>query len=408
MTKFEFIFSDRRRHRITRHVMFWVLWCLVFNLSYHYPIHVFKAWDTSGPGTANYRELGPFYFFIKTLLVNSFLAVIIPQIALTYTLFYWLMPHYYYKKKNIFLTAIMSMVVLTFFYFAAVGCKYAPVLYNTVLNTGGGGAMTIGDMMWVVMMDQVNTLPIVLGFAIMIKLVKRWWLIQKQTEQLAKEKTKAELQLLKSQVHPHFLFNTLNNIYYYTLTNSVQAPVMVKKLAGLLKYILQECDRPLVSLAKEIKMLQYYMALEKIRYAEQMRMTIDIEGDPADKLIAPLLLIPFVENSFKHGTSKMIAHPWVTLHINIENDWLRFCIKNSKPSSDKTTSPYSRFSNRQGNIGLKNVKKRLELLYQKNHELNIVSNSESFTVTLELQLKELTEQRAQKDQVNPISTYGMA
>ncbi len=148
---------------------------------------------------------------------------------------------------------------------------------------------------------------------------------------LAKEKTKAELQLLKAQVHPHFLFNTLNNIYFFTLTNSAQAPVMIKKLSGMLHYILNECDRPLVPLEKEIKMIQDYMALEKIRYAEQMQMTIEIENNYTGKMIAPLLLIPFVENSFKHGASKMITQPWVKLYIYIENNRLHFTIRNSKP-----------------------------------------------------------------------------
>ena len=170
----------------------------------------------------------------------------------------------------------------------------------------------------------------------MIKLVKRWWLKQKETEQLAKEKTKAELQLLKAQVHPHFLFNTLNNIYFFTLTNSTQAPVMIKKLSGMLHYILNECNLPLVPLEKEIKMIRDYMALEKIRYAEQMQMTIDIKEDHDSKMIAPLLLIPFVENSFKHGASKMITQPWVKLTISIEEDRLHFIIMNSKPSTNES------------------------------------------------------------------------
>ena len=253
MTKREFIFSDQRKHRIARHVLFWFVWCVAFNLLFHFPIHVFKGWDMSGPGTKNYQELGPVLFFIKSLIVNSFLAVIVPQIALTYVLIYWLLPSYYYKRKSYFLTgAITACVVLTF-YFVAVIFKYSPVVYNIIAGTTGGGAMTLRGMMQVVIIDQLSSLPIVLGFALMIKLVKRWWLKQKETEQLSKEKTKAELQLLKAQVHPHFLFNTLNNIYFFTLTNSAQAPVMIKKLSGLLNYILNECDQPLVPLEKEIK-----------------------------------------------------------------------------------------------------------------------------------------------------------
>ncbi len=260
--------------------------------------------------------------------------------------------------------------------------------------------MAFRGMMQVVIIDQLSSLPIVLGFALTIKLVKRWWLKQKETEQLSKEKTKAELELLKAQVHPHFLFNTLNNIYFFTLTNSAQAPVMIKKLSGLLNYILHECDRPLVPLDKEIKMLQDYMALEKIRYAEQMQLTIEIKGDTGEKMIAPLLLIPFVENSFKHGASKMISHPWVKLIIHIQNDWLRFTIMNSQPSTKE-------YSLAKGNIGLKNVRKRLELLYPGTHELNIVAEPEAFVVQLALQLQDV-KSISIKDQLKPMSDYALA
>ena len=145
------------------------------------------------------------------------------------------------------------------------------------------------------------------------------------------EKIKAELQLLKAQIHPHFLFNTLNNIYFFTLTASPKAPEMIKKLSGLLHYILNECNLPLVALKKEINMIQDYMALEKIRYGEQMNMTIEIPENYNDKMIAPVFLIPFVENSFKHGASKMLSHPYVKLRITVENNLLHFFIMNSRP-----------------------------------------------------------------------------
>ena len=123
--------------------------------------------------------------------------------------------------------------------------------------------------MYSALREQLSSLPVIAGFAVMIKLIKRWWLKQKETEQLFHEKTKAELQLLKAQVHPHFLFNTLNNIYYFTLSGSPKAPEMINKLSGLLHYILNECNQPLVPLQKEINMVRDYMALEKIRYGEQ-------------------------------------------------------------------------------------------------------------------------------------------
>lgn len=401
MTKHDFIFSNQRRHRLARHIAFWLLWCIAFNLLFHFPIHVFKGWDTSGPGTKNYQQLGPVLFFIKALIVNSFLGVIVPQVAFTYVLIYWLLPNYFFKGRNPLVVISVAAVVLLMFYIVAVVFKHSPSLYNQLFGTPGNGFLFVGVARRVVIIDQLTSLPLVLGFALMIKLVKRWWQKQKETEQLAKEKTKAELQLLKAQVHPHFLFNTLNNIYFFTLTNSTQAPVMIKKLSGMLHYILNECNLPLVPLEKEIKMIRDYMALEKIRYAEHMQMTIDIKDDHDGKMIAPLLLIPFVENSFKHGASKMITEPWVKLNLSIENNRLHFSIVNSKPSNSE--SPTAK-----GNIGLKNVMKRLELLYPGTHDLRIISELDSYTVHLSLQLQDINDHTTIIDEIKPLNEYAMA
>ena len=334
-------------------------------------------------------------------MVNSFLAVVVPQIALTYALIYWLLSNYFYKRKNYFLTGAIIACVVIAFYFLATLFKYSPVVYNIIAGTTGGGAMALGGMMQVVMIDQLSSLPIVLGFALTINFVKRWWFKQKEAEQLSKEKTKAELQLLKAQVHPHFLFNTLNNIYFFTLTSSTQAPVMIKKLSGMLEYILNECNLPLVPLEREIKMIRDYMALEKIRYAEQMQMTIDIDDRHQGKMLAPLLLIPFVENSFKHGASRMIHEPWIKLNLTIVNNRLHFTIINSKPSSNDLSAT-------KGNIGLRNVTKRLELLYPATHVLKIVFEPDSYAVYLSLQLDDIKDHSLIKDEIKSLNEYAMA
>jgi len=399
LTKHEFIFSDQRWHRVTRHVIFWLLWCLAFTILFHFPLHVFKGWNEGAAGNANLKQLGLGLFFVKTLLVNSLFAVIVPQIALTYVLLYWLLPKYFFKKRHPLVRTSVIIGVLFAFAFTAMVFKHSPGLYNWLAGTGPRKVRFQG-LRYTVTIDQLTTLPIVLGFAVMIKLIKRWWFKQKEIEQLAKEKLKAELQLLKAQVHPHFLFNTLNNIYFFTLTNSTQAPEMIKKLSGMLHYILNECDQPLVPLGKEFKMIRDYMALEKIRYGDQLQMTIDIQVDNNEKLIAPLLLIPFVENSFKHGASKMITHPWVKLRITIENNRLHFIITNSMPATTEVT--YAK-----GNIGLRNVRKRLDLLYPDNHELNIVSESASYAVYLNIELQDTTMSLSNTE-IKPADDYAMA
>jgi LytS/YehU family sensor histidine kinase len=135
--------------------------------------------------------------------------------------------------------------------------------------------------------------PTVVGFALTIKLLKNLYLRQKETEQLALEKFKAELQILKAQVHPHFLFNTLNNVYSLILNGSSAAPETVKTLSGLLRYFVYECDQPLVPLEKELKMIRDYISLEKIRYGDNLNMSVQVRGNAVHKMISPLLLIPF-------------------------------------------------------------------------------------------------------------------
>jgi len=239
--------------------------------------------------------------------------------------------------------------------------------------------------------------PIVAGLAVIIKMMKRGWLKQQETSLVAREKATAELQLLKAQIHPHFLFNTLNNIYFFTLTSPQKAPEMLMKLSDILQYIINECNQPLVPLAKELKLIEDYMALEKIRYGEHLKMELEINGDYNHKMITPLLLIPLVENSFKHGASKMLSEPWVNLKINVEEQYLYFVLSNSRP--DELTLPQLN-----GRIGLTNVKKRLQLLYPAAYELNIAEGKNSFEVFMKIKLGESktialgTEIKAEKNQ----------
>jgi sensor histidine kinase YesM len=402
VTRQDFIFSNERRHRVARHLAFWGGWCVAYLLLFQYPIHTFAGWGFSEAESGdvfNYiQQRGLPLFVLKTLIFNSLLTVVVPQAIFTYVLIYWVLPNYFFKKRNVFVIAFILIILFVSYYFTASLFKYFAVLGNYIF---GFKSFYNGfdAFMYSALREQLSSLPVIAGFAVMIKLIKRWWLKQKHTEQLFHEKTKAELQLLKAQVHPHFLFNTLNNIYYFSLSGSPEAPEMINKLSGLLHYILNECNQPLIPLQKEINMVRDYMALEKIRYGE-MNMTIGIQEEGSEKLIAPLLLIPFVENSFKHGTSKMLAHPWVTLQMKIENNMLHFSVANSRPPEAGTQL-------KKGNIGLKNVKKRLELLYPGTHELNIVSKPESFFVYLKVQLQETKNYVATNEEIKTANAYAM-
>jgi len=198
---------------------------------------------------------------------------------------------------------------------------------------------------------------------------------------LAKENTNAELQLLKAQVHPHFLFNTLNNIYSFALNESPQAGTLVQKLSDMLNYMIHECKEPLVPLEKEIKLIRDYMGLEKVRYGNRLDMQVEINGEYKNKMIAPLLMIPFVENCFKHGASAMRGQQWIKLDITINEDQLDFKLSNSKPQVLNATN------NKKG-IGLANVQKRLQLLYPGKHFLKTEISNDSYNIHLQVSLQQ--------------------
>ena len=174
--------------------------------------------------------------------------------------------------------------------------------------------------------------PLICGLFISLKTLKNWYQKQLENETLTKEKANAELQLLKAQIHPHFLFNTLNNIYSFTLTDLLLRQSLFRKLSDMLNYMITDCNRVSVPLEKEIQLLKDYIGLEKVRYGDRLDIQMHINGDYNNKMIAPLLMIPFVENCFKHGASVMRGKQWMHLIINVTDEHLDFNLSNSKPA----------------------------------------------------------------------------
>ena len=214
-----------------------------------------------------------------------------------------------------------------------------------------------------------------------VKLFEYWFINQKQNQELMNEKLESELKFLKSQIHPHFLFNTLNNLYALTLDKSDKAPEVVVKLSDLLSYMLYECNVPRVSLEKELQLLKDYLDLEKIRYQSELKIYFDVQRRVNGKMIAPLLLIPFVENGFKHGLSKQINKPWINILVQIEDYSLIFEVENNKPKVNKTDETgYTE------GIGLKNVRRRLDLIYGTQYELKVNNEDGLFSISLRLKL----------------------
>lgn len=221
------------------------------------------------------------------------------------------------------------------------------------------------------------------GMAVSIKLLKKWVYENDRNQKIEKEKLSMELEMLKAQVHPHFLFNTLNNLYALTLTHSDKAPVVVTHLSDLLRYMLYECDEKEVPLEKEIEVLKKYVELEKIRYGKRIDVSFSCDGDIKKNVIAPLILLPFVENSFKHGISEQLDQCWVNLHLHAAGNEFTFNLSNS--------SGNSKLKSAAGGIGLQNIKKRLEIIYPGKYALTINEEPEMYVVKLKMQLNPVVE-----------------
>ena len=371
----EFILSDQRKYRVSRHLIFWTIWCIYFAVTFLVPTYWVPAWNLRGP-MPQIEKYGVGISILR-ILMNSVLMTLV-HMVLVYGIIYYFLPAYANSKKKRF-----SLTILLVLFILVVACfNYLNFLMTFYISTRMGYFTKMPDMQYIIpiwIRQIVFNYPTIIGFALAIKIMKRWYIKQKETEQLTREKINAELQLLKAQIHPHFLFNTLNNIYSFILNDSELAPEMIKKLSCLLNYILNDCNRQWVPLDKEISMLQDYIALEHIRYGDRLNLSLHIQGSAKDKMISPLLLIPFVENSFKHGTSRMLTHPWMRLSLFIGNNDLEFILVNNKPGS------YNESNGKKG-IGLSNVKKRLELIYPETHRLRIVESEMSFEVSLKIPL----------------------
>ena len=221
------------------------------------------------------------------------------------------------------------------------------------------------------------------GISSMGKIMTDWIAENRKKQEVENETMQSELRFLKSQINPHFLFNTLNSLYALTLKKSDKAPDIVIKLSEMMRYMLYECNEPEVPLRKEINYLQNYLDLERLRQREGIDITLDVNGPVVDQQIAPLLLIPFLENSFKHGINAAIRGGFVHAHLKVETRAVSFVLENTKgnvlPRSPDSARP-------SGGIGLVNVRRRLELLYPDRYALDITETPSTYSVRLDLQL----------------------
>lgn len=209
-----------------------------------------------------------------------------------------------------------------------------------------------------------------------------------QTEGLLLQRNNLDLELrfLKSQINPHFLFNTLNAIYTRTVDVDDQAAELVLKLSDLMRYSLYESNKERVILAREISYIENYLDLERSRFSDRVTIFYHLEGNPEEYVIAPLLLVSFVENAFKHGPGKSKQSSYVDISIVLDDTTLHFVIKNNIPPHARLQSRTGSSKEQVGGFGLANTSKRLHLLYPDKHELSVQQGESEFIVDLRLEL----------------------
>lgn len=337
--------------QISLHIIFWIAVLLFFT-------YFFSANGHS---------------FLDTFKFALFLMP--TTIATTYVASYILIPDYLIKKRyfKFILYSFYTLIISSYLVFVSV---FFSLIYLSNFEYADMNPAT------------KNVLFIMTAIYLVVIIVSAFKLLKLNLEQASKTKTlqtkildtqlklkEQELQYLKMQIHPHFLFNTLNTLYGFTLKKSDQAPEMILKLSNLLDYLLYQIEKPKVALSEEIAHIQDYIALEEMRFNETLEVESYFQTSSSDVNVAPMLLLPFVENSFKHGSIEN-GKLKINIELNCSESDLHFKITNTqKPKSAS-----------QHGIGLENITKRLELLYPESYDLEINDHNSVYMVDLKIRL----------------------
>lgn len=282
------------------------------------------------------------------------------MIGFFYLNYHILVPRFYFRQKR----ATFFLLVLACYLFIAT----VPGLLIAVGPPPDGFRMPPPEPQWDIwfrLSRHVLLYLLVFIFSLMMRIADRW-------QQAEKERKNTEVAYLKAQINPHFLFNTLNSIYSLALSKSDQTPAAIVRLSSMMRYVITEAAHDWVSLEKELEYLQNYLSLQQLRFGPNLQVLFQMQGSPAGKKIAPLLMITLVENAFKYGVSP--EEPSViTIELDLEANELHLLVKNKKVALKSTENT---------GLGLENVRKRLDLLYPGKHILTVHDMPDSFSVSL--------------------------
>jgi two-component system, LytTR family, sensor kinase len=304
-------------------------------------------------------------------------------IAVNFIFFEYIIPFVLRKRGYLIYNILLAIPVLFIFMMVWSYGMYAWRLLGVALHiyTSLSTSNSIGHTLAVMMGYSMSS---VFFFGI-LRHIYNYVRLRQSQQQLHIEKQAAELNYLRSQTNPHFLFNTLNNIYSLARDKSDVAPESILRLSKILRFMLYETSGNYISIEQELKVMSDYLELEKLRYDESLRINFNYDVEDMKQAIPPLLLIPLVENAFKHGVSETRGKPFVDIHLSIRNRKLSFVVKNSSETNqgEKTVKE---------NIGLSNLRRQLELLYT-DYNLSVQPSDSVFTAVLEINLASHVENK---------------
>lgn len=300
------------------------------------------------------------------------------KLLLTYFVFYYVIPLYLDRSKFYKLVGLLflAFAVATIIYRLEMAFIFYPIFrpgeaYN-FLNPKG------------LLLTEFD-LFITLAAAVTIKMIRVHYKSLEFEQELMREKLQSELSFLRAQTNPHFLFNTLNNLYVLARKKSDKTPDAIMMLSKIMRFVLYECRAPRIAISDEAKVIQDYIELEKLRYNK--RLTIDYQEDIDNSLtpIAPLLLLPFVENSFKHGAGSTVGDVQISIRIILRNNQLSYTVRNTLDADNEAGVSAN---NSSSGIGLRNVQRQLDLLYPDQHQLSISRENGFFMAELKIDLSD--------------------
>lgn len=318
-----------------------------------------------------------------TLGTQVILMLLPVHMCYFYIIAKWIMPRLFFQGKYIkaFFAVVVLMFLIAVLYRLTEIFIADPYVYHFYKSTDANFTWEkLNHTRWEQLKNQIDFVNAIERSNVVV-----WILVTLNLFILWNERKhamlQAELNQLKGQLHPHFLFNALNNLYALSLENAPQTPGVILGLSNILRYVLYECTADQVLLKRDIEVLNDYIKLEQIRYEERLELNVTFSDNAGDRKIAPLLMLPLVENAFKHGAAESIDTPWINIELYITGDDLILKISNSIPENTVADGKANT-----GRIGLLNVQKRLELLYPGKHQFNYSDEGDCFITELKVKL----------------------